>query len=158
MSRTLARHLLVASLGLVALAYAAAFLPGGAPVWAPWSLLMGSVVGLASVSILGAGSGRTAPDRRLLGLLALTSLLLVGSIGAGLLLPPPDADSSLVGGLPPAAALMVYGAGLLPLLLVPLGYAWVFPTVGFAEGELERVREEARRARDEADHPRRHHP
>ncbi|MEX2531504.1 MAG: hypothetical protein WD960_12100 [Gemmatimonadota bacterium] len=97
----------------------------------------------------GGGGGGAPPPPRLVGLLALTSLLLVGSIGAGLLLPPPDSDSSFVGGLPPAAALMVYGAGLLPLLLVPLGYAWVFPTVGFAEGELERVREEARRARDE---------
>jgi hypothetical protein len=150
MSRTLARRLLAGSLGLVALAYAAAFLPGGVPAWAPWSLLVGSVAGLASISILGAGSRGSAPDRRLLGLLTLTSLLLVGSIGAGLLLPPPDVESTLVGGLPPAAALMVYGAGLLPLLLVPLGYAWVFPRVGFAEGELERVREEALRARAEA--------
>ncbi len=149
MSRSLARHLLGGSLVLVAVSYAGAFLPGGAPDWAPWALLVGSVTALAAISLLGAGSARAASDRRLLGLLAVTSLLLVTSIGAGLLLPPPEAGSPLFGGLPPGAALMVYGAGLLPLLLVPLGYAWVFPQVGFGEGDLERLRDEARRARED---------
>jgi len=145
MSRTSSLLALVVSLLLVGAAYASAFLPSGAPPWAPWALLVGSVAALLAISLLGAAVS-PAPGRapaRLLVPLGAVFVLLVGGVGAGLLLPDPAAGDPLYGGLPAGAAFLLYGAGMLPLLVVPLAYAWVFPAVGFGEGELERVRDRA---------------
>jgi hypothetical protein len=177
-SRTSSLLALVVSLLLVGAAYASAFLPSGAPAWAPWALLVGSVVALLAISLLGTGGGGVgggtgqvagaeggeavgggaagggaaggganpasarAPVRLLIPLGAVF-VLLVGGVGAGLLIPDPAAGDALYGGLPAGAAFLLYGAGILPLLVVPLAYAWVFPAVGFGEGELERVRDRA---------------
>ncbi len=146
MPRPVSLILLVASLTLVGIAHLAALAPAGAPAWAPWALLTGSVAALLAVALLGAASGKGGVPRRLLLPLAFVFLLLVGGVGAGLLLPDPAPGDPLPGGLPLPAALLLYGAGLLPLLVVPLAYAWAFPAAGFAEGELERVREAAHRA------------
>jgi hypothetical protein len=150
-SRRLSLPILVASLLGIGVAYASAFLPGGAPAWAPALLLAGSVTALVAISLLGAASGARGADPRLLAPLAVAGLLLAGGVGAGFLLPEPGPGAALYGGLPAGAAFLLFGAGLLPLLVVPLAYAWTFPRTGFGEGELERVRDRAIRAREEAE-------
>jgi len=146
LTRSFSLFLLVLSLALVGGAYASAFLPDGWPAWAPWALLVGTVTSLLAISLVGTTPPGGQAPRRLLVALGGVFLLLVGGVGAGLLLPAPGADSPLVGGLPPGAAFLVYGAGLLPLLVVPLTYAWVFPRVGFGEGEVEALTRRAREA------------
>lgn len=151
MTRHHALLLLVVSLLLVGAAYASAFLPEGWPGWAPWSLLVGTVLSLVAVSLLGASPARGRSPGRLLVALGMVFVLLTGGVGVGLLLSTPEADARLFGGLPAGAAFLVYGAGLLPLLVVPLTYAWVFPRVGFGEGEVEALVERARKARGSMD-------
>jgi hypothetical protein len=83
--------------------------------------------------------------------LALVLGLLVGGFGAVLLLPASDpADPVLWLGLPPRVAIIIYGVGLVPLLLVPVAYAWTFHDLILGPDDVARVREEAIRARQEA--------
>jgi hypothetical protein len=133
--------------------YGSAFLPGGAPGWAPWLYALGGSGAMVSLMALGAvrptGLGRLGPA------LALLFVLLAGGFAAVLLLPPPGAtppgiEPVLWLGLPPGAAVLIYGLGLLPFLVVPVAYAWTFPGQVLAEGELEEIRERALAARRSA--------
>jgi len=142
-----ALRILVAALLAVGLGYALAFLPGGAPAVAPWLLLVGTVTSLLVVARL--GMARRA-SRAAGAALAVVFVMVVAGVGGALLLADPVAGDPLFGGLPAGAALVVYGAGLLPLLVVPLAYAWSFDEAGFAPGELEELVERARRAAEEA--------
>ncbi len=145
MTRSLSLRVLVLALIAVAGAYAAAFLPGGPPPWASWSLLGGTVVSILAISALGAAPAEGGVGR--LGwVFALTFLLVAGGLGLALALPEPVAGDPLVLGLPLGAAILVYCVGLLPLLVVPLAYAWTFPAIGFRPGEMEEIRDRARLA------------
>jgi hypothetical protein len=131
-----------ASAVAVFLAYLSAFLPGGTPGWAPW-LFMGGA-SLMLVAMMALGAARNGSIGRLRIPLGLTLLLLVGGFGAALALPAPDpADPTLWLGLPPRAAVVLYGVGLLPFLVLPVAYAWTFEAQGLAPGEVERIRDEA---------------
>jgi hypothetical protein len=131
-----------ASAVAVFLAYLSAFLPGGAPGWAPWLFMSGS--SLMLVAMMALGAARNGSIGRLRIPLALTLLLLIGGFGAALALPTPDpADPTLWLGLPPRAAIVLYGVGILPFLFLPLAYAWTFDAQALAPGELERIRDEA---------------
>ena len=128
---------------LIAAAYASAFLPGDPPRWAPWALAMGTAAILVSAMALGAvrrgGVGRLALP------FAGVFLVLAGGFAAALLLPPADpADPALWLGLPPRAAIVMYGIGLLPLLFLPLSYALTFDEMTLGEADLARVRDAAR--------------
>ena len=57
--------------------------------------------------------------------------------------PPPVAGAPLWLGLPKGAALVLYGVGLLPLLVLPLAYALTFEGQTLSEADLERVRRAA---------------
>lgn len=134
---------LFASAVAVAAAYAAAFLPGGAPNWANWLLAMGTAVMVVATMILGAvKNGR-------IGALVLpfgfVLVVLVVGFGLALALPPADpADPTLWLGLPPRAAIVLYGIGLLPFFVVPVAYALTFDQGTLSEDDLRRVREAAR--------------
>jgi hypothetical protein len=54
-------------------------------------------------------------------------------------------------GLPPAGALLVYGLGLVPLVLVSLGFAWHAPRFGPSEEDLRRLSELSARRRGTPD-------
>jgi hypothetical protein len=54
-------------------------------------------------------------------------------------------DTGLWLGLPPRAAVVLYGIGLIPLLLIPLAYAFTFEEQTLSDGDLERVLAAARR-------------
>lgn len=128
------------SIGAVAVAYASAFLPGGAPRWAAWLMAAGTGGSLASVMALGASRrGRLGP----LGPVFLfVFVTLTGGFGAALLLEGRDAGGAdLWLGLPPAAAVILYGVGTLPLVVVPLAYALTFERYTLDGEDWERIRE-----------------
>jgi hypothetical protein len=138
---------IVASSLAMAAAYAVAYRDGagGAPAWTAWVFVLGIACMMVGLTALGAAR----PGRRLGRLalpLAFVWLLLVAGFGAVLALGPTHpADPALWLGLPPRAAIVLYGIGLLPVLVLPLAYALTFDELTLDEADLERVRA-ARRA------------
>ncbi len=120
-------------------AYGSAFAPGGAPPWAPWLFAGSTIVAMAAITALGAARGRAGLGAVRLPLLVMTLLLLAG-FATALALPPVTAASPLWLGLPPAAAVLLYGVGLLPTLVLPLAYARSFDAFTLTEGDLARIR------------------
>jgi len=136
-------------IGLLAIAfgYSAAFLPGGAPSWAPWLLAVGIPVALGAIMILGAARGRLG-----IGPLkypfAFVVLVLAIGFCAALALPATESPlSKLWLGLPARAAIVIYGIGLLPIIVLPVAYALTFETQTLSAEDVERVRELARQNR-----------
>lgn len=139
--------LIVAGTLAVALAYAGAFLPGGAPPWAPWAMTVG--IAFLCVGFMALGAVRAGRALGILWLpLAFTFVVLVGGFGLALALPGSEGPGArLVGGLPLRAALIIYGVGLLPALALPLAYALTFKRQTLDAADLERIRA-ARRERE----------
>ena len=130
----------------IGVAYASAFLPGGAPAWAPWLLALGVPLALVSVMSLGAARAGRVPGA-LLAAFALVGLMLAGGFALALLLPGAGgtAGNGTVGeplllGLPRRAAIVIYGIGLLPVLVLPVAYALTFEAQTLRDEDLERVR------------------
>ena len=124
---------------LIAAAYASAWSPGGAPVWGVWSMIIGSATVIAAATAVGAlNSGVRRP------LAIVTSLFLFGVIAAGfgapLWLPIETAASPLVLGLPLRAAIEIYGVGLVPIVVLPLLFAFEFRSDGLDEASLAALR------------------
>lgn len=143
MQRTALTTFTLAMLAIAA-AYASAFLPSGAPVWASWTFAFAMPAAFVALMALGAAKrgrlGRLAPA------LALVFVLLAGGFAVVLLLPAEDpADPVLWLGLPRRAAVLLYGVGLLPLVLVPVAYALTFDTLTLGPDDVERVRAAAER-------------
>lgn len=132
----------------IAAAYLSAFLPGGTE-WGAWCMVAGLATMVVSLMVLGAvrrngGAGRIAIP------LAITFVVIVAGFGAALLLPREGSGSRVVLGLPVRAALVLYGIGLVPLIVLPLAYARTFDDMTLREEDLARVRELA------AEHAARH--
>ncbi|MFW6079233.1 MAG: hypothetical protein ACODAE_06415, partial [Gemmatimonadota bacterium] len=140
---------LLLAVAVLALAYASAFLSGGPPRWAVWAFALATPASLVAVMALGAArAGRLGP---LGGAFALVFLLLAGGFALVLLLPPEDpTDPVLWLGLPRRAAVLIYGVGLVPLVLVPVAYALTFDSLTLDAEQLERVRRIAARGRGPA--------
>ena len=123
-----------------AAAYASAFLPGGAPPWAAWVMVL--AIALLSVGLMALGAAR--PDRRLGGLrvpLIFTFIVLVLGFGLALALPGGEgAATRLWAGLPARAAIILYGIGILPMLVLPLAYALSFRRMTLSVEDVERIR------------------
>jgi len=136
------------STALVATAYALAFVPALSPSVAPVLLALGTGGILATV--LGLGAQRNGR----LGILWIPVVFVALVVGGGLVAlvlmpaPPDGADVRLVAGLPPRAALLLYGVGFLPTLVVPVMYAVTFERLTLGEDDLERVRQAARERRE----------
>lgn len=132
----------------VALAYAAAFLPGGAPGWANWLLAMGIAVVLPATMVLGAE--RNGRIGKLAVPFALVFLVIAGGFGLALALPASEGPGAALWlGLPARAAIVIYGIGLLPFLIVPVAYALTFDQMTLSEADLERVRRAALALREQ---------
>lgn len=126
----------------VAAAYAAAFLPGGAPEWANWLLAMGIAVALTATMVLGAE--RNGRIGKLAIPFALVFLVIAGGFGLALALPASEGPGAALWlGLPVGAAIIMYGIGLLPFFIVPVAYALTFDEMILSEADLERVRRAA---------------
>jgi hypothetical protein len=135
----LARRAIVVATSGNLLAYATAFAPGGAPRWAAWLFAGCTVLLMTAIIVLGAARGR-AGIGALRVPVALMACLLLGGFAAALALPPVTADSPLWLGLPPAAAAVIYGVGLLPILVLPVAYARTFDALTLTDADLARVR------------------
>ncbi|HKN58964.1 MAG TPA: hypothetical protein VJV97_08925 [Gemmatimonadaceae bacterium] len=143
-TRTTALITLFTAIVAIAAGYAAAFSKSGAPIWAAWLLALGIPVALGAIMILGAVRGT-----RELGSLkfpfAFVILILVIGFGAALALPATEGPlSKLWLGLPARAAIVIYGVGLLPIIVLPVAYAMTFERLTLSGEDLERVRAVAR--------------
>ena len=136
--------LLVIFLAVLAIgvAYASAFTPGGAPAWAAWLMAMGTALLMVATTALGAvRAGR-------LGWIWFALAFILVTVGGGLwwalAMPAGEsADAPLWLGLPHRAAVVLFGVGLLPLVIVPLAYAFTFDERTLSEADLARVRARA---------------
>ncbi len=129
-------------LGTVAIAvvYASAFLPGGTPRWAAPTLAGAIAVLMVALMILGAARGAGGVGR-LAWAFAFTFAVIAGPFALALGLPPESAGDALWLGLPRRAAIVLYGVGLLPMLVLPIAYAVTFDERTLRPEDLERVRE-----------------
>jgi hypothetical protein len=144
----LALGLIVVSAIVIGIAYASAFLPAGTPAWGPWLLALGTATILMAAIVLGA----TKSGRHGLGALALvfafTYIVVAGCFALALLLPAADpAAPALFLGLPRRAAIVMYGIGLLPTLVLPIAYALTFERMTLSPHDWQRVRDAAREVR-----------
>jgi hypothetical protein len=135
----------------IAVGYAAAFLPGGAPSWAPWLLALGIPIALGAIMILGAARGRMGIGPLKYPFAFVVAVLAIGFCAALALPATESALSRLWLGLPARAAIVIYGIGLLPIIVLPVAYALTFEAQTLSAEDVERVRELARenRARSE---------
>lgn len=144
---------LIAGIVAIAIGYAAAFLPGGPPAWAPWLLAVGIPIALGAIMILGAARGRMGIGPLKYPFVFVVAVLAIGFCAA-LALPATESPlSRLWLGLPARAAIVIYGIGLLPIIVLPVAYALTFETQTLNAEDVARVRELARenRARSEGD-------
>jgi hypothetical protein len=130
----------------ILIAFASAWIPGGAPTWGVWSMVIGSALLMAGTLTLGAlrsGVGR--------GLALMLGGFLVVVITAGFGLPiilaHADAGPALVLGLPLPVAVEVFGVGLLPALVLPVAFAVAFRRDGLDQPALDAFRRRAEEAR-----------
>jgi hypothetical protein len=140
-------------IGIVAIAigYAAAFVPEGTPAWAPWLLALGIPVSLGAIMILGAARGRAGIGPLKYPFAFVVAVLAVGFCAA-LAIPATESPlSRLWLGLPERAAIVIYGIGLLPIIVLPVAYALTFEAQTLSAEDVERVRKLARenKARNE---------
>jgi len=140
-TRTAARFTLLLAIVAIAIGYAAAFSGDGAPTWAPWLLGAGIPASLCSIMILGAARGERGIGSLKLPLLFVFVVLAVGFCLALGLPANESAATRLYLGLPLRAAIIIYGIGLLPIVVLPIAYALTFTTQTLNEADIERVRE-----------------
>ena len=142
---------LVTGILAIAAGYAAAFLPGGTPPWAPWLLALGIPIALGAIMILGAARGRRGIGPLKYPFAFVVAVLAIGFCAALALPATESALSRLWVGLPARAAIVIYGVGLLPIIVLPVAYALTFEAQTLSAEDVERVRELARedRARSE---------
>ena len=142
---------LVSGILAIAVGYAAAFLPGGAPTWAPWLLALGIPIALGAIMILGAARARMGIGPLKYPFAFVVAVLAIGFCAALALPATESALSRLWLGLPARAAIVIYGIGLLPIIVLPVAYALTFEAQTLSAEDVERVRELARenRARGE---------
>ena len=135
----------------IAVGYLAALLPGETPAWAPWLLALGIPVAIGAIMILGAARGRMGIGPLKYPFAFVVAVLAIGFCAA-LALPATESPlSKLWLGLPARVAIVIYGIGLLPIIVLPVAYALTFKTQTLTAADVERVRELAReyRARSE---------
>jgi hypothetical protein len=133
----------------IGFAYATSFLPGGAPAWAAWPFAVGTATIMVAMMIVGAA--RRGRVGRLGWALGAVLAVVGGGFALLLALPATEAPGApLVLGLPLRAAVLLYGIGVLPMLIVPFAYAFTFDRLTLSPADLERVREAGRRRRAHA--------
>jgi hypothetical protein len=139
---TRATALIALFIGTLAIAsgYAAAFSRGGTPVWAPWLLALGIPTAVGAIMILGAARSNRGIGPLKIPFLFTVAVLAVGFCAALALPANETAGSQLWLGLPVRAAVVIYGVGLLPIVVLPIAYAVTFETQTLSAEDVERVR------------------
>lgn len=127
-------------------------MPGGAPAWAPWLLAIGIPASLVGVMILGAARGRRGIGKLKLPF-AFVFFVLAFGFCLALALPGSEGPAShLFLGLPARAAIIIYGIGLLPIVVLPVAYALTFDSQTLDASDIEKVRALARKIAAESSH------
>jgi len=146
-TRRAALAALFTSIAAIAVGYTAAFSKSGTPSWAPWLLALGIPVALGAIMILGAARGRSGIGPLKIPFAFVVVVLIIG-FGAALVLPATEGPlSKLWLGLPARAAIVIYGVGLLPIIVLPVAYALTFETQTLRAEDVERIRAVARENR-----------
>jgi hypothetical protein len=139
MTRSIAIGALLLSTLLIGAAYAGALASGAVPAWTPWALMIGTSTIMLATMVLGATRARGGIGKLVVPFAAMFLVLLIG-FGAALVMPEESRDSTLWFGLPPRAAVVLYGIGVLPLFVLPIAYALTFESLTLTEEDLDRVR------------------
>jgi hypothetical protein len=140
-TKRIARVILILAVGAIAVAYASAFMPGGAPGWAPWLLALGIPGALGGIMVLGAARERGGVGRLAIPFAFVIVTLTVGFCLALGLPANEGPESALWLGLPARAAIIIYGIGLMPVVVLPVAYALTFQTQTLAAEDVEKVRQ-----------------
>ncbi|MBA3644994.1 MAG: hypothetical protein H0W63_02330 [Gemmatimonadaceae bacterium] len=131
---------IVASIVAILIGYAAAFVPGGAPPWAPWLLAIGIPASIGGIVVLGASRGSSGAHALTIPIVFVTATLAIG-FSLALALPANEsATSTLWLGLPARAAILVYGIGILPAVVLPVAYALTFDAHTLSAEDVDRVK------------------
>ena len=149
-TRTTALAALFVGTLAIAGGYAAAFMRGGTPAWAPWLLALGIPGTIGAIMILGATRGNRGIGPLKLPFLFTVGILAVGFCAALTLAPSETATSHLWFGLPIRAAIVIYGVGLLPIVVLPVAYAVTFESQTLSAEDVERVKELGRANREKS--------
>ena len=147
LTKQLALATIVASTLAIGAAYGSAYSTGGPPVWAGWLFAAGVTGALVATLALGA-MRRDRGLGRLIVPFALMTVLVGAGFIAVFMLPDLGASEPLLLGLPRRAAIVLYGIGLLPTLVLPVAYALTFADQTLRPEDLARVLETARAARE----------
>lgn len=110
-------------------------------MWAPWLLALGIPSALGGVMLLGAVRERGGVGRLAIPFAIAMVMLAVGFCLALGLPANEGPESSLLLGLPLRAAIVVYGIGLMPIIVLPVAYALTFETQTLNSEDVERVKE-----------------
>lgn len=138
-TRDLALRALVIGVLGIALAYASAFFPPAIARVGPWLMAVTMPITMFAMMVLGAvRAGRGIGP--LLWPFVLVFLLVAGGFSLALWLPAEDVTTRLWLGLPPRAAVILYGVGLLPLFMLPVVYALTFDALTLTDDDLTRIR------------------
>ena len=133
----------------IGIGYTAAFARGGTPSWAPWLLALGIPGAIGGIMVLGAARGESGIGTLRIPFAFVIVVLAIGFCAA-LAIPAETSAGRLWLGLPLRAAIVIYGIGLLPIVVLPVAYALTFETQTLSAEDLERVRALARERRAEA--------
>jgi hypothetical protein len=148
--KKIALYALFLSIAAIFGAYIRVLLVDAPSGWAPWVVALATAVAMLATMVLGAArAGRRNAGLGGLAVPFLATFLLVGG-GFVLALVLPAAGEPLIFGLPRRAAVVLYGIGLLPLVVLPVAYALTFDEMTLSEEDLERVRRAALAAQIEA--------
>jgi hypothetical protein len=150
-TRTVALSILFVGISAIAAGYASAFAKGGTPVWGPWLLALGIPAVTGAIMVLGAARGSTGVGPLAIPFMFVVAVLAAGFVAALALPVTESAASRLWLGLPLRAAVVIYGIGLLPIVILPIAYALTFETQTLRAEDLERVRALARELARERD-------
>lgn len=123
----------------IAAGYAAAFLPGGAPAWTPWLLALGIPTSIGGIIVLGASRGASGARSLTIPIVFVVATLAIGFALALALPANESATSTLWLGLPTRAAIIIYGIGIFPAIVLPVAYAITFKTQTLSDEDVERV-------------------
>jgi hypothetical protein len=140
-TKRIARLTLTLATCAIAVGYGSAFMPGGTPTWGPWMLALGIPAALGGIMVLGAARGKGGVGRLAIPFAFVIVTLVVGFCLALALPANEGPDSNLWLGLPARAAIVVYGIGLMPVVVLPVAYALTFETQTLTSEDVERVRE-----------------
>jgi len=132
---------LFVSIAAMALAYAEALVTKGASTSAPWIAAIAVPIALTAIMILGAVRGDKDIGRLRIPFVFVALILIVGFLAALMLPASESPTSSLWLGLPARAAIVIYGIGMLPIIVLPVAYALTFETQTLNAEDVERVRE-----------------